>query len=514
MPPSHCSSTRQQYYCALVLLLLVLLRQTDALKTLPVPCAGPHCYSVLAPCAATATTTANDVADVGAAVDAAAWDYNATSVTSLRWRANPDWCLNVDAWGTQEGDIIWSTTCHPEAPAKMQNRVWHWTAAHGLENPAAHLCLDAKAGASAKAGAHLQLSPCGGTTGGSVATTSSSSASSSSTSTASSNGHAHLQQRQRQRQRQRNTPSPSVWAYDATTGHIHNGAGLCVALSSSGPPPPPPPAPPLPPTPPPPPFTARASVNVSTASPVARTAHGFVSFNFDWHKDDEEPPVWERMSVQKIDLDRPALRAAAAAMAPARLRVGGSEGDHVIYNITGTECTGSDPALCLNMTRWAELVAFCDATGLNLVFGLNAMTRANNSAPANLTNHDAFLGHIASRGQHVYGFEFGNELPHVDPEVMASDFIALAGLLAKHWPDARTRPRLIGNDLNTNPSYLSKFLPLAGHVLDAVTYHDYVGYGLDPALARKIPTVSFLDGVWGRAAAVQAQQLAHAPAAE
>ena len=68
---------------------------------------------------------------------------------------------------------------------------------------------------------------------------------------------------------------------------------------------------------------------------------------------------------------------------------------------------------------------FCDETGIGLVFGLNAMNRANNSAPSNFSNHEQFLAHIAQHGQRVYGFEFGNELPKVDPHVMANDFIHL-----------------------------------------------------------------------------------------
>jgi len=51
------------------------------------------------------------------------------------------------------------------------------------------------------------------------------------------------------------------------------------------------------------------------------------------------------------------------------------------------------------MTRWAELVQFCNATGIGLVFGLNAMTRKDDHSQANFTNIDAFLGHVATNKQ-------------------------------------------------------------------------------------------------------------------
>jgi hypothetical protein len=49
------------------------------------------------------------------------------------------------------------------------------------------------------------------------------------------------------------------------------------------------------------------------------------------------------------------------------------------------------------MTRWHQLIDFSEKTGVKIAFGLNAMVRANNSAPSNLSNHEAFLAYTASR---------------------------------------------------------------------------------------------------------------------
>lgn len=51
------------------------------------------------------------------------------------------------------------------------------------------------------------------------------------------------------------------------------------------------------------------------------------------------------------------------------------------------------------------------------------------------------------------------------PKLFAADYHNLHGLLVKYWPDKASRPLLIGNDCNTNPSYLTQFLPLVADVL-------------------------------------------------
>ena len=61
------------------------------------------------------------------------------------------------------------------------------------------------------------------------------------------------------------------------------------------------------------------------------------SFNFDWHANGEEMPYWVNMSAQKINLDSPMLLAAARAMAPSVLRIGGSEGDVLCYDVSEPE---------------------------------------------------------------------------------------------------------------------------------------------------------------------------------
>jgi len=78
--------------------------------------------------------------------------------------------------------------------------------------------------------------------------------------------------------------------------------------------------------------------------------------------------------------------------------------------------------------------------------------------------------------------------------VFAQDYRNLQSLLKELWSDESKRPKLIGNDCNTNPKYLAQWLPLLNdNVLDVLTYHRYVGYGLDSNLTNEIMTPTFLD---------------------
>jgi heparanase 1 len=77
---------------------------------------------------------------------------------------------------------------------------------------------------------------------------------------------------------------------------------------------------------------------------------------------------------------------------------------------------------------------------------------------------------------------------------MAADYHNLAALLVKYWPTKKIRPLLIGNDCNSNPGFLAKWLPKVADVLDVVTYHHYDGYGLDPKLPQEMMSNKFLDG--------------------
>lgn len=241
---------------------------------------------------------------------------------------------------------------------------------------------------------------------------------------------------------------------------------------------------------------------VDTKSVAGRTTEKMVSFNLDWHEDHEEAPLWIGMSAMKLDLDNPKLINSARALSPGILRIGGSEGDVVCYDVpdfnsTCKDMNQTDSFMCLNMSRWEKLSKFASDTGNKLVFGLNfEWGRPGHSFNHSLdfTNIEAFLAYTSSKQIEVHGFELGNEKCAGSPKLFAGDYIHFKTLVEKYWPNKSNRPLIIGNDCNTNPGFLAEFLPILNNsVLDVLTYHRYVGYGLDPSLASEIMTPKFLN---------------------
>lgn len=217
-------------------------------------------------------------------------------------------------------------------------------------------------------------------------------------------------------------------------------------------------------------INSASNVYVDLTAPLAFTSSRFTSFNFDWHKDDEEPPLWLNCSVQLIDLQSPALHSAVQGL-KGRLRIGGSEEDDVVYNVTGNECEvkGTDPAFCLSMDRWKEIVQFTSSNDIDLVFGLNAMDRADNDRAENFSNIESFLQFTFDEGLKVWGFEFGNELPAINEKVDAADFISLYNLIQSIWNKTGSAnrddvPRVCGNDLNPDPSYIEVAISVHGQM--------------------------------------------------
>ncbi|EDQ88010.1 uncharacterized protein MONBRDRAFT_26729 [Monosiga brevicollis MX1] len=276
---------------------------------------------------------------------------------------------------------------------------------------------------------------------------------------------------------------------------------------------------------------AQATVTVAIAPYInavsATSSDSYVSFNFDWHTA-SEGASWVNASVLNIDFENPRLRALARAMAPAYLRIGGSEGDLASY-LVNTQAPPSDcaamPEFCLTMPRWRQLIEFCQDTGLRLVFGLNICAGRNNTgalpcqdpnAPWNGTNTFELLQYTAQNNLTVAGFELGNEKQGVlSPQLAADAFIQTRAWINQLWPNATTRPKLVGPDLNPRADWLRAFLTAAGPgTLDAVTYHLYIGYGVSPDLLQQLTAASTFGFIGRVAGPIQRSQLATASTAE
>eukprot|EP00729_Bicosta_minor_P015257 gene15257-5583_t len=87
--------------------------------------------------------------------------------------------------------------------------------------------------------------------------------------------------------------------------------------------------------------------------------------------------------IARVSCAGNALLAATTRWSPAVLRIGGSEGDDAVYDM-GAACSKSrggsgvpDPAYCMTVPRWNELLHFAEDTGLSVAFGVNVMYGRN-----------------------------------------------------------------------------------------------------------------------------------------
>ncbi len=142
---------------------------------------------------------------------------------------------------------------------------------------------------------------------------------------------------------------------------------------------------------------ARATIDVETRVPLARTTRALTSVSID-----------VCALKQGLDLADPALVAFARALAPGVVRIGGTDGNDLLYDMNstrpmdtcacGTNCTLTAPA-------WRSVLDFAARTGLSLLFGLNPNADSLRGA-VDLIEHTATLD---VDGLHPLGYAYGNE---------------------------------------------------------------------------------------------------------
>jgi heparanase 1 len=249
-----------------------------------------------------------------------------------------------------------------------------------------------------------------------------------------------------------------------------------------------------PPAPPPPVRNVTAAVGAR----VARThaLHPAVALDF-WRADDPTfGGKWGRSSALTIDLASPALLAAARALAPALLRLGGSPEDSLVYDDGDGACapqSGGDGPFapyfcsqvhpytydCLTRARWFALLEFAAATGLRIALGLNGCYgRASRTAPMNTSNAEALFAATAAspHAAALWGFELSNEVVPgtIDAAAWARDAAALKGAAAAAFAAAGLPPPpLVGPDQSCCDAQAGVVAAAPAGTLAALTYHEY-----------------------------------------
>ena len=98
----------------------------------------------------------------------------------------------------------------------------------------------------------------------------------------------------------------------------------------------------------------------------------------------------------------------AKALAPAMLRVGGTEGDFLLFEETTDKNNQSINVysnFTMNTSQWDAVNMFVEAAGWDFIFGLNVLLRVNGSW--NSTNAEELLTYTTSKGYKV-NWELGN----------------------------------------------------------------------------------------------------------
>ena len=100
----------------------------------------------------------------------------------------------------------------------------------------------------------------------------------------------------------------------------------------------------------------------------------------------------------------------AKALAPAMLRVGGTDGDFLLFE-KPTNCKENQQSVnvysnfTMNASQWDAVNVFVEAVGWDFIFGLNVLLRVNGSW--NSTNAEELLTYTTSKGYKV-NWELGN----------------------------------------------------------------------------------------------------------
>lgn len=188
--------------------------------------------------------------------------------------------------------------------------------------------------------------------------------------------------------------------------------------------------------------------------------------------------------VDPYDFSRPRLRRMAAELAPAYLRIGGSEADKVFYDLDGdpTDPLPDGYSERLTTQQWDGITDFASQLGFEVLFTLNAGPgpRPGNAPDATWSPDNArtLIEHAVSRDDPLVSWELGNEINGMqaihglDFRVTAEQYVADVGV-ARQLVDSVDPDALLAG-----PS--SAFWPMSGEL--APIYPDFMQAGGGAAL--------------------------------
>lgn len=171
----------------------------------------------------------------------------------------------------------------------------------------------------------------------------------------------------------------------------------------------------------------------------------------------------ELQQEKYVNFSSPKLQVLSSALAPAHLRLGGTLSERLVFSqdMTASSCDACRrrhsnfacgvirdlcrrkvlPFFLLTVERWTAVNEFCQATGLQLMFSLNAMLRKPNNTWDDRNTRDLLT--VTKQNNYTVDFQFGNEpnsFPHnfnitVPPATLAKDL----AVYVKCWTSMASR---------------------------------------------------------------------------
>lgn len=276
------------------------------------------------------------------------------------------------------------------------------------------------------------------------------------------------------------------------------------------------------------------------ARPAAEVSDRFLSFAIDssqhvggvwWSPEAEVEGALGSTPQPVFDFRRERLETLTEALAPAYLRIGGSEADRVWFETEVGDPRPEAYEQTLTRSMWDEAASFARRHRLQLVFTLNAGPgpRGGASGPWNPANAEALVRYATERGDPVAVWELGNEI-NAFQVIHGFSFKVSAAQYAEDVRTARqmlsragSAARLAGPssaywpEIGEVPEFYPRFMPLAGAELDLVTWHYYPQQSsrcplqVRPARPGLLTHPDALDEVERWADAVEQARNAHAP---
>jgi len=290
----------------------------------------------------------------------------------------------------------------------------------------------------------------------------------------------------------------------------------------------------------------RASAAFDGRRAVAAVDERFVAFAVDtgqvvggrfWAPAGQGQGMLNTSAVPPFQFSRARLRRLAGALAPAYLRIGGTDADRTVYDVGGDEATpGLDAERAqarwvLTRAQWDEVNRFARELDLRLFFTLNACPAARDADGGwDPGGARRLVAYSVARGYPVDVWELGNEanafpISHglwLSPARYAADLSRARALLDELDP----RSRLAGPAsaywpmLGAWRPFDDGVLRRAGKLLDVVSWHYYPQQSFRcpiatrRARAGRMLSAAALADLDGWAASVEGATREHAPDAE